>query len=772
MKSVRITTTAELLNAIESARSAATEIIVAPGSYFFDTTIHLDGDFSGLKIKGEDGARFIGGREIGARSVLTDAAVLNRLDESVRGKIYTADLAGQGITEYGSFVSRGFARDISPSHAEVFLGGAPLNLSRYPKEGEFLTITGFGKGTVNECEDEVGIGEYGFKYDDARPEGWQTYKDVWVHGYWCFDWAFTTQQVESIDRQARHIMTRDPYVMYSFRPGQRFFFSNILEELLYPGDYYIDRDAGKLYFYPPAGRENDELFISMMETPIFSAKDADGIAFENISFEAVRGIGLQFSDCTGFKVDNCIFKNIGNYGIKITECRDFRVENCTISNTGDGGMTVACGDRMTLTSCGGVITNNHIHHIGRWAKCYCTAINASGVGLEITHNLIHDTPHIGIIYAGNDFKIEHNEIYSVCLETGDAGAVYSGRDLTCRGNSISHNFIHHMGGVGLGTMGIYNDDGLSGTKMENNFFLEVGRACFMGGGQNFEVKNNVFVKCYPAITVDSRAAHTDFFWHPMYGGLKKSFYDAAQSYTRKNDPGVRLDASKSPYIDRYPELKEVDAMFKENRPMLGSAVISDNVFCAKVLFRYFYDMRDENRKVMYKDGQRVELTPAQLSAVLDSRRDVAMEWSAGKGSWLYQRNFTAAPGDFVDAKWGDINVRPESKAIEYGHKPAGLDSIGLIEENRRVNPPTVRTALSRDVSSGEVTLELRNESGTAVSGELKLYAKEELGLCASTVSFRLDPGEESAAKLGFLNPDEDFYLEVRSATPGVRPSRL
>ncbi|MFR5072343.1 MAG: hypothetical protein ACLTDS_09535 [Bianqueaceae bacterium] len=49
----------------------------------------------------------------------------------------------------------------------------------------------------------------------------------------------------------------------------------------------------------------------------------------------------------------------------------------------------------------------------------------------------------------------------------------------------------HQGGVGMGTMGIYND--CVGTVMEDNYFVETSRSVMMGGGGNFTVKNNVFV---------------------------------------------------------------------------------------------------------------------------------------------------------------------------------------------------------------------------------------------------------------------------------------
>jgi hypothetical protein len=393
------------------------------------------------------------------------------------------------------------------------------------------------------------------------------------------------------------------------------------------------------------------------------------------------------------------------------------------------------------------------------------------VGLSITHNLIHDCPHIGILWGGNDVRIEDNEIYNVCMETGDAGAIYSGRDLTYQGNRICRNFIHHMGGLGHGSMGIYNDDGLSDTVMEDNFFIEVSRACFMGGGRHFECNNNVFVRCYPALDVDARVVHTDFFWGPAYGNLKKGFYDARQSFDEPNDPAVKLDAGKSPYVDKYPSLKEYDQMFKDNTPMRPSARISGNVICSWQRFRYFYDLRDGNKPVMYKDGVRIEPTPEELSAILDIRHDIWMKWSAGKGSWLIEQNYTARPEDFEDAKWGNITVKADSKAVEYGHIPRDFKSIGLVYGERRRNPPLVRTALTRDVKSGKISLEIRNDGTGAASGVITLHPGEGSAVDCTEVPFTLEPGEQAATVVGCIDPDRDILIEARSSVAGVRPSR-
>lgn len=363
------------------------------------------------------------------------------------------------------------------------------------------------------------------------------------------------------------VRTAPPYGNYAFKTGQRFCFLNILEEVTEPGDYYIDKKTSMLYFYPSENSKCEEVIISIMDEPLLEITDSENINIEGLTFEAVRGNALKISNSSNIHVDNCTFRNVGNNAIDITDSNNVRVTACTIHDVGDGGISVLSGDRKTLTPANISIHNNHIYNIAKWTRCYRSAINITGVGISATHNLIHNCPHIGILYWGNDITIENNEIYNVVMETGDAGAIYTGRDYTFRGNRVCKNFIHHLGGVGMGTMGIYNDDCVSGTLMQDNFFYEVSRAVFLGGGRDFLVKNNVFINCYPAIEVDGRGASTHKVWRNMVDNMmKKSFYD--------------IGGDKAPYIEKYPELAVIDNFYKQNKPIPPSAVIENNIYCS------------------------------------------------------------------------------------------------------------------------------------------------------------------------------------------------
>lgn len=762
---------------LTSCKGIPLDIVLSPGIYFVEKSIELNSQHKNLRVIGDaEGVRIIGGRQIKSWKLVQDEAILSRMDEAVRQKVFECDLLENGITETGSFRRRGYGGDLVPSQAELFCNGSPMSISQFPKKGEYLQITGYEKELINEGEEKIGHPEYGFYYENERPLQWTELNGIWAHGYWCWDWANSYEHVTKIDANRRYIELKDIQKgrVRGFKPGQRFYFLNILEEVNTPGDYYIDSIHNKIYFYPESIGEDTEILLSMMETPIFNIRNCENVTISGLQLECVRGNAVNVLDTIGLTIDNCHFKNIGNYAIDIVGGKYNKVVNSTIHNCGDGGIKLVGGDRMTLEPAEAQISNNHIYQIATWSRCYRPAIHPSGVGISITHNLIHDCPHTAILFSGNDIRIEYNEIYNVCMETGDAGAIYSGRDVTFRGNHISHNYIHHLGGVGFGTMGIYNDDVLSGTIMESNYFYEVGRAVMLGGGVDYIVKNNIFVKCYPAIHMDSRAAHTEFFWGPCYEHQKEKLYNGVQSFLHPNGPEVILNCTKGHYIEKYPELARLAEVYDRGRQLTASAEILQNVFCSKPLFRYYWDGRNANEKKIYDCGELVELSQQELCDIFDTRHDVRADWSPGKGDWRFARNYTASRADFEDAEWGIIGLKPDSRAFEYGHEPSDFYSIGLIQKNRNDNPPKVLTCLTYPYKDKDqkLTLGIRNTENYSISASVHIYTNNpKIELYKEDVAFTLAPQEEIFVEVGDICGEERFTVEARGTLPGIRPSR-
>jgi hypothetical protein len=554
---------------LERARTAVREIIhgqkapAAPvsvwlrgGDYLRTNALELAAQDSGTPSapvvwRGYPGEtpRLVGGRSLTGLKPLTDTKTLARLPEEARRHVLTVDLHAFGIAGFGELKSRGFSRPSTPAHCELFFGGKPMTLARWPNEGAFESIAGFPEANAENDGHGGKIGKLkdGFYYNGDRPRNWKDARDLWVHGYWSWDWANSYEQVAALDLEKRLVKTAAPCGLYGFRKGQRFYFLNVLEELDQPGEWYLDRESGQLYLWPPEeSGTGKEALLSLLAEPFVKLSDASHLTIRGLTLEAGRGNGVEIRGGSSNLVAGCVLRNLGNYGVTVEGGTGHAVLGCDIFDTGDGGVSLSGGDRRTLVAGGHVVENCHFARQGRWSKCYVPAVLLGGVGLRVSHNLIHDHPHCAILFNGNDHLIDFNEIHHIALETGDVGAIYTGRDYTYRGNRIRHNFIHETGGVGMGSMGIYMDDCVSGTEIFGNVFYKVQRAAFLGGGRDHQVINNIFVDCSHAVELDGRGLDTSPVWHDM---VDKTMRDRLK------------EIPASVYREHYPAMKTLDQYY-------------------------------------------------------------------------------------------------------------------------------------------------------------------------------------------------------------------
>jgi len=438
-------------------------------------------------------------------------------------------------------------------------------ISRYPRDG-YLKVAGVPEEGLHDDEHGSVVGDTsrGFFYDDERIESWAGYGDVWMHAYWCWDWANSYNQIHAVDPSRKHITMKPPHDRWGIRVGNRYQFLNILEELSEPGDYCLDPGRGLLYIWLP--EDYRELYVSLLGMPLVRLDGAAHLSFHGLTFEGTRGTCIDVREGADVAFSGCTVRHVGNHAVRIEGGTNHRVEGCQIYNTGDGGVWAHGGDRASLTPCNHSIVGNTFHHFTQWSRVYHPAVHCSGVGMRIAHNLMHDAPHSGIIYWGNEFLIEYNEIHHVTLETGDAGAIYTGRDFTARGNTIRYNYIHDMGGTGMGSMGIYWDDCVSGQTAYGNIIVRASRGVMMGGGRELVVRNNIFVDCRPALQIDGR-------------GMSKSPVWVNMVYNTMGGRLKDVDFTNPPYSERYPALLDLVPFFSPDGSQPGVPPENNTIAC-------------------------------------------------------------------------------------------------------------------------------------------------------------------------------------------------
>ncbi|MCX5658521.1 MAG: right-handed parallel beta-helix repeat-containing protein, partial [Planctomycetota bacterium] len=384
---------------------------------------------------------------------------------------------------------------------------------------------------------------------------------------------------------------------YPLHPGfpstRRFCAINVLEELDLPGEYCVDPKAGRLYFWPAADPRNSQnpqaprVVLGALPGPVVQITDASHVLLRGFVVEATMGNAIQVRGGQDVRIQACHVRNVRQAGVVVTGGEAHRVEACDIHDTGAGGVTLEGGDRKTLTPAGHQASNNHIWRYAIHKITYATAIEFKGVGNRADHNLIHDAPHMAVSVQGNDHLFEFNVVHDVCNKSDDAGALYKGRNPSCRGNIIRSNFWHHIGDIrgpgGLqgprsqGTAAIYFDDGDGGDSVVGNVFYRCGEpngtsfgTIFSHGGHDLVADNNIFIECKRAL---GSTPWNDARWKTALEG------GGGCLWTKRLLEEV--DITKPPYTTRYPAL--VGFMdFKPGQPRVSRAERNVFVDCDSV----------------------------------------------------------------------------------------------------------------------------------------------------------------------------------------------
>lgn len=433
-----------------------------------------------------------GGRAVDTFGPVADPAILARLPAEARGHVVEADLRALSIDDFGPVGSGGL---------ELFGDGRPMTLARWPNRG-FVTIGELTGDEPLEIRGIVGNKVGAFRYEGERPARWLAEPQPWLHGYFFWDWSDMREPIAHIDPASHVIALAPPYHQYGYRKGQWYYAFNLLAELDEPGEWYLDRATGRLYWWRPDADAHARVSIA---SQLVTLDGVDHIELHGLTFSTVRGTAIAIHGGSHDVVAGCTVRATGGWAVTIDGASESGVADSVIEDTGLGGISLSGGDRKTLTPGHDFVTGTQLHDLARWKRTLTPAIDVHGVGQVVAHNRIERLPHEAIAFAGNDHVIEANEIGHVCEETIDAGAIYAGRDWTMRGTVIRNNFLHDINGLdGRGANGVYLDDELSGTTVSNNIFVDVSLAVFVGGGRDNVVSRNIFDHCATAVRVDAR----------------------------------------------------------------------------------------------------------------------------------------------------------------------------------------------------------------------------------------------------------------------------
>ena len=620
----------------------------------------------------------------GERPILTGARAVNDF-KPYQGKILQADVGAQGL--------KGVAfKQLFFSGRRQILARTPNFDPRNPYGGGWAYVDG---KLVSMYGDQPGDDKRKLVYkagdmpEMARP----TEAEVFIFPR--YNWWNNCVRVASVDRAA-HTLTLAADCSYAIRPGDRYYLRNVFEALDSPGEWYLDQQAGTLYFWPPKKITRDSVTASTLSN-LLQMKDAAYVTFQGFVMEGCDQTGLVLQGCRHCTIaGNTIRNTVGVWdwgfsAVAVSGGSDNRVVGNDIHDTGGNGVSLSGGDRKTLTPANNAADNNYIHHVGQMYK-QGVGVAMSGVGNKATHNLIHDGPRMGIIFSGNNLLIEYNEIRHVNLETEDTGAVYTGgRDwISSRGSVIRYNYFHDILGYGHDqygrwlsphfAWGVYLDDNTGGVDVIGNILVRCPTALIhLHNGRDNVMENNILI-CGRDQQVQY-SGWTDK--HPYWINHHKTMVEGYNMV--KDQPAWQ----HMRYLGIGPE----------------QAVLPDGKIMAHNFFRRNIVWYDSAKAPLYRLGNvNLEYNSFDENVVCNAGGPVTMglkgaepadQWAAWQKLGQDKASVIADPL-FVDARHDDYRLKPESPALKLGFRQIPVSRIGPYRSPLRASWPIVQAEGARE----------------------------------------------------------------------------
>ena len=400
--------------------------------------------------------------------------------------ILEMDLAAAGITHrgpfpahFGTFVTTNvYQSSSSGGIGELFYNGQRMWLSRYPNHDlandnlntTFMLMDGvatMGPGSTNYLNGpgiytnsagvpvSVGGAFHYYPSNDTEVARWAsalTNGGVWVSGFWRVAWQNDAVQLVGIDYTNRVLeitnLTQVPNGLgskYSRPQGsfsEPFWVMNLLEDMDQPGEWCVDFNRNKLYFYAPAPLTNGSVVISDFASPIVQLTQTTNVVFQSLVFEDGLAQGIYVTNGVNNLIVGCTLRNMNNYPVEFNGGYTNGVVSCLLANLSGGGVFLRGGNETNSPRIPArdFVVNNIITNSGVIARVYATpidcgfggAIGGGGggghtqcVGMRVAHNLITVSPQVGILHGSWDNTFEYNDLGLDGQSWGGISVIYS-----------------------------------------------------------------------------------------------------------------------------------------------------------------------------------------------------------------------------------------------------------------------------------------------------------------------------------------------------------
>jgi hypothetical protein len=534
------------------------------------------------------------------------------------------------------------ARDGKWPLRALYVNGQRAILARTPNTGYFRTA---GKAPPQTGPDGKEIDNsrtaFRFKPGDIRATPDLTGADAVVF----FHWETGMLPLKSVD-EASHTVTFTGPLTWPFWSNQRYYVENLREALDAPGEWYLDRAAGLLYYMPRPGED---------------MRTATVIAPRLQQLVLLRGDPLA-----GMLVSDVRFENLElahtNYVLEPTGHSDAQAAvtvNAAIQGTG-------------AKSCS--ITNCELTHLGNYAVWFERGCTDN----TVTTSYIHDGSAGGVrfgeytiptganVTSGN--RVSDCLIRDLGIDFYGAIPVWIGHS---SGNTVSHNEIcdANYSGISCGWSWGYGPSGAHHNIIEYNYLHHLGRGrlCDMAAIYTLGIQ--------PGTVVRNNLIHDIYDWAEGYGA--GGIYPDEGSSQMVIENNVAYRTASGGLTVHYGKdnicRNNIFAFGRDNQVYLGrrdkdsSLTLEHNIvyFDEGVLFSRESDLKADNNLYFQTQGEALSF-PVGLTFA---------QWQA-KG--LDVHSLIADPM-FRDPARGDFRLKPGSPALTLGFQPIDTSTCGVTQ---------------------------------------------------------------------------------------------
>ncbi len=483
------------------AQPALVRVIIRSGTYYLDQPL----EFSALDSGSKD-APAIYSAAAGERVVLSGG---RRLDGGHWGKVKQEKAWVVDIPE---------VREGRWNFHQLFVNGERRARTRRPKEG-FYRVESVPEYDASQPDDDQHNNVRRFVYSGIDIQPWHNLEDIDVVAVeTCQSNRLPIREVDVEKRLVTFDRTSRGNLMYG--GPARYWLENIFEALDTPGEWYLDRVVGRLYYLPMPGEDMEKAEIIAPLLPelvrVVGANDApvrylrfEGLAFAHTEWGEppdwpreghytgawydVPGV-IRLIHARECAVTRCVIEHGSAYGVEVREgSRDVEISRNRMSDLGAGGVKIWFKSARTT------VADNEIAHTGMiFLTSYGICVMDSP-GNQIIYNHVYDRAYTGILVGwamyfeeGNAFGnvVEHNHVHDIGKGLViDMGGIYT--EGICAGTCIRYNVVHDIRSrKGEDEIGIYHDSGAD-ILVEKNLAYRC-TPLHVHYTRNITLENNIF----------------------------------------------------------------------------------------------------------------------------------------------------------------------------------------------------------------------------------------------------------------------------------------